>query len=74
MRSQIEINKTTLIPRLVNFIREQLNFVNSQYTIKQKIGESTYGTEHYFKVFDETPEKLLLPRGFLPKLTAFCAE
>lgn len=73
-KSQIEVSKSALTPQLTSFIREQLNFINSQYVIKTKIGKSTYGTERYFKLFNETPEKLLLPRGFLPKLTVFCSE
>lgn len=72
--SEIKIKKAWLTPRLVKFLRENLNFFNTEYLIKQKIGISTYQTEKYFKLIHETDEYIHIPRGFLKQMTAFCEE
>jgi len=59
---------------LVKFLREKLNFFNTEYLVKEKMGISTYQTEKYFKLISETSEQILLPRGFLNELISFCKE
>jgi superfamily II DNA or RNA helicase len=66
--------KVSLQPQLVNFLREKLNFFNAEYLVKEKMGISTYQTEKYFKLISEAGEYVLLPRGFLNELLAFCKE
>ncbi len=45
---QIVLKKEQLKPQLIHFLREQLNFFNTEYLIKKKIGVSTYQTEKFF--------------------------
>jgi len=71
---QIWLSKAQLSPGLVSFIREQLNFINSDYLMKKKIGRSTWQTEKYFKLIEEQDDRIFIPRGFLPELIAFCSE
>jgi hypothetical protein len=59
-----KLNKTT-----VNFIREELNFPNLDYWLKKRLGKSVYQTEKFFKLINEDSDKVILPRGFLTKLT-----
>ena len=59
---------------LINFLKEELNFMNSEYIIKSKVGRSTFGTERYFKFIDETEDSVIIPRGFIGKLIRFCKE
>ena len=74
LREQISISKTNLPKILVNFLRERLNFFNSEYLIKKKMGLSTYGIERYFKLLQSDDGNILLPRGFLDKLVNFLNE
>lgn len=69
---QVWLNKAQLSSELVGYIREQLNFINSDYLMKKKLGRSTWETEKYFKLIGEEDEEIVIPRGFLPELIAFC--
>ncbi len=74
MGSTIKLPKISLKPQLVKFLREKLNFFNTEYLVKEKMGISTYQTEKYFKLISEAGEYVLLPRGFLNELISFCKE
>ncbi|MGI8584366.1 MAG: TOTE conflict system archaeo-eukaryotic primase domain-containing protein [Chitinophagaceae bacterium] len=76
----IALNNSVMISRngmtlpLINFLREELNFANSEFIIKKKIGRNTFGTERYFKFVEETENKVVVPRGFVGRLIRFCRE
>lgn len=71
LKEKIFINKNNLPRALVNFLKEELNFFNSEYLIKKKIGVSTYGMEKYFKLIETEDDSISVPRGFLNKLVNF---
>ena len=71
---QIYISKINLPRVLVNFLREKLNFVNSEFLIKKKMGLSTYKMERYFKLIESTENNYAIPRGFLSELINFLDE
>ncbi|MEO6189476.1 MAG: DEAD/DEAH box helicase, partial [Saprospiraceae bacterium] len=52
----------------------ELNFTNSEFIIKNKIGRNTFGTERYFKFVEEMETEVIVPRGFIGKLIRFCRE
>ena len=56
----------------MNFLKEHLNFFNTDYAIKKKTGRSTWKTERYFKLIEETENTIEIPRGFIGKLIRFC--
>ncbi|MDX1638502.1 MAG: hypothetical protein R3281_11065, partial [Balneolaceae bacterium] len=68
--NQVWLNRDNIPPAVVNFIRDQLNFVNSDYLIKKKLGRSTWQTEKYFNLIGEEENNIIIPRGFLPDLIA----
>ncbi len=74
MGSTIKLPKASLQPQLVKFLREKLNFFNTEYLVKEKMGISTYQTEKYFKLISESGEYVLLPRGFLSQMTYSAAS
>ncbi len=74
LSNQIHINKNELNSKLVNFLKEKLNFLNKEYLIKKKVGISTYKVEKYFKQIEETDSHVLIPRGFKNELVNFCKE
>lgn len=59
---------------LINFLKEELNFANTEFLIKKKIGRSTFGIERYFKFIEESEDFVIIPRGFIGKLIRFCKE
>jgi len=72
--NQIRLSKDHLQPELVTYLREQLNFVNSDYLIRKNLGRSTFQTEKYYKLIGEQDDKINIPRGFLNELVVFCKE
>ena len=72
--NQVWLNRDNIPPSIVNYIRDQLNFVNSDYLMKKKLGRSTWQTERYFNLIDEQDNYVVIPRGFLPGLIAYCKE
>ena len=71
---QIYISKNNLPRVLVNFLREELNFINSEFLIKKRMGLSTYKMERYFKLIESEENSYAIPRGFLSELVNFLNE
>jgi superfamily II DNA or RNA helicase len=74
LNTNIKIPRANLSPGLVNFLRDSLNFVNSEYIIKKKLGKNTFGTESYFRMLEEMDGYVLIPRGFVRELLLYCKE
>lgn len=74
LSNRIEMQRAQLDAELINFLRDNLNFINSEYIIKKKLGKNTFGTEQYFKILSEKDGKVFLPRGFIGKLLRYCKE
>lgn len=55
-------------------MREQLFIPNSEYIIKQRLGKPVYDVPKFFDLIEERGRDMLLPRGFLGRLTAFLDE
>ncbi len=68
----VRLNRNSMSASLINFLKEELNFANSEYFIKLKAGKSTFETERYFKFVEETENEIIVPRGFIGKLIRFC--
>lgn len=64
--------KGTYPVSLVNFLKEELNFANTEYIIKKKTGKNPFGTERFFKLIEEDGPELIIPKGFIGKLIRFC--
>lgn len=67
----IHIAKDKLTPTLITFLKKELNFFNTEYLIKERLGLSTYKTEKYFKLIEDHTSEICLPRGFLNQLLEF---
>jgi hypothetical protein len=74
LNNNIKIPRAQLNPGLVNFLRDNLNFVNSEYIIKKKLGKNTFGTESYFRMLEERDGYVFIPRGFVRELLLYCKE
>lgn len=74
LSNNIRIGRPGIPLSLVNFLREELNFVNLEFIIKKKSGKNTFGTERYFRLIEETESNIIIPKGFAGKLLRFCKE
>ena len=74
LSNSIHINRTGLTLKLTNFLKDELNFTNAEFFIKQKSGRNTYGTKRYFKFIEEKEHELIIPKGFIGKLVRYCKE
>ncbi len=70
----IVLTRNVLPLALINFLKEELNFANTEYFVKKSSGRNTYGSDRYFKFIEEEANKVILPKGFLGKLLRFCIE
>lgn len=74
LNNEIHISRIGLPASLIVFLKEELNFANNEYQVKRNINKNTFGVKHYFKLLNETPESISIPRGFIGKLLRFCKE
>jgi len=74
IREQLLIDKNKLPRAVVNFLRDELNFFNLEYTIRKKMGINVHKVERYFKLIEDIDGKIAIPRGFLQKLKDFLSE
>ena len=72
IKNQIYLKRAQLSQKLIVFLREQLNFYNSDYLAKKNLGKSVFNTEKFFKLIEETENEVLIPRGFSFSLVKFC--
>jgi superfamily II DNA or RNA helicase len=70
----LRLNRVAIPALMSNFIKDELNFINSEYFIKKKAGKNTFGIEQYFKFIEETNTSVSIPKGFTGRLLRFCRE
>jgi superfamily II DNA or RNA helicase len=70
----VTINRNAISTSLINFLKEELNFLNTEFLVKKKMGKNVFGTERYFKLVEETENEVIIPKGFVGKIIRFCRE
>jgi superfamily II DNA or RNA helicase len=71
---EVRLNRSAMNQALINYLKEELNFANSEYFIKKKTGRSTWGTERYFRCVEESEKEVIVPRGFVGRLLRYCKK
>lgn len=74
LSKNVRLSRIGLPPNLINFLKEELNFANSEFFIKSRSGRNTFETTRYFKLVEETESEIIIPRGFVGKILRFCKE
>jgi len=74
INGQIYLKRLHLNRKVIEYIRENLNFLNSDYLVKKNMGKSTFNLEKYFRLVEETQEGIIMPRGFVANLITFCRK
>ncbi len=70
--SQVYLKRFQLNKKLIAFLRDNLNFLNSDYLVKRNMGKSTFNIEKYFRLIEETTDGVIIPRGFVANIVNFC--
>ena len=74
LSNNIRLNRSSITLELASFLKEELNFSNSEFFVKKKSGRNTWGTQRFFKCIEETEHAVTVPRGFIGKLLRFCRQ
>lgn len=69
---KLSIQREDLGTKVINYLREELNFSNAAYFVKKNSGRSTFETPRYFNLIEESNNEILIPRGFTGRLLRFC--
>jgi superfamily II DNA or RNA helicase len=72
--NKVFIHKNYMPAELIKFLKDELNFVSSQYQLKRKQKKNAWGTEKYFSSIEETEQEVVIPRGFIGRLLRFCRK
>lgn len=70
----VQINRQHLPAVFIAFLKDQLNFANTEYQVKKSINKNIFGVKRYFKLLNETADVINIPRGFIGRLLRFCKE
>jgi superfamily II DNA or RNA helicase len=70
----VRLSRIGLPSTLIHFLKEELNFANTEFFIKKKSGKNIFETNRYFKLVEERESQIIIPRGFIGKLFRFCKE
>jgi len=70
--NQIVLPRLGLNPLLVTYLRDNLNFINTDYLIRKRIGKNTHNTQVYFKTVEEKEDSIVIPRGSIGSLLRYC--
>ncbi|MBN1969183.1 MAG: DEAD/DEAH box helicase [Candidatus Delongbacteria bacterium] len=72
--NQVYLKRLQLNKKFIAFLRDNLNFINSDYLVKKNMGKSTFNIEKYFRLIGETQEGVIIPRGFVANIINFCKQ
>ncbi len=74
LSNQISIPRSQITSEIIEFLRGNLNFINSEYLIRKRLGKNTFGIEPYFRMIEEKEGIVFLPKGFIGRLLRFLTE
>jgi superfamily II DNA or RNA helicase len=74
LNENVLLNKNSLPITLINFLKDELNFANTEFFIRKNLGKSTHETKRFFKLIQESENDLIIPRGFIGRIIKFCKE
>lgn len=74
LSSVVLLNRSGMSSKLINFLKEELNFANPEYFIKKKSRRSTWKSMRYFNYIEELENRVKIPRGFVGKLLRYCTQ
>lgn len=74
LKNFVEVPKYQINTKVKKFLQENLQILNSEFNLKEKLGLSLYNVPQYFDLLLEDSETYFLPRGFLRKFLIYLQE
>jgi len=74
LNNKLILNRAEVTPQIIRFLKDKLNFINTEYLVKFRLGKSVHGVQKFFKLIEEGIDNICLPRGFVNQLTTFLNE
>ncbi|HTE26651.1 TOTE conflict system archaeo-eukaryotic primase domain-containing protein [Flavitalea sp.] len=74
LSNHVRLSRSAISLSLITFLREELNFINSEFIVKKQTGRNLFGTQRYFRFIEETDNEVIFPKGFTGKLIRFCRD
>lgn len=74
LNETVTVNLSNIPIVLINYLKEELNFANTEFFVKRNAGKSIWNTKRFFNLIEETEKDVVLPRGFAGKLIRFCKD
>lgn len=74
LNNKVGLKRSQLTSQIIDFIKEQLNFINTEYLVKKHLGKSVYRVQKYFRLIEEYGDEVYIPRGFLSQFKKFLEE
>ncbi len=71
VKNKIELDRSHVSMNTVRFLKDNLNFLSTEYLTRKRLGKSVHGVQKYYKLIDEVGDSVFLPRGFLQHLLVF---
>jgi superfamily II DNA or RNA helicase len=71
---KLTISRNGLPIELVNFLKDELNFANTEYFVKKQMNQNPHGTERYFNFIEEGENEIHIPRGMTGQVLNFCKQ
>ena len=74
LTGRMKMQRAAMPLKLVNFLRDELNFANPEFYMKKNAGKNTWQTKRYFSFIEERENEVVIPKGVTGKLLRFCRE
>jgi len=74
LSNQIYLETRNIPHELTTFLKDKLNFINPEYSIKRRMGVGVYNIEKFFNLIDSQGSRIGIPGGFLNALINFLNE
>lgn len=74
LNNKVGLKRSQLTSQIIDFIKEHLNFINTEYLVKKHLGKSVYRVQKYFRLIEEYGDEVYIPRGFLSQFKKLLEE
>ncbi len=74
LNNTVQISRMHLPISLISFLKDEFNFLNTEYVVKKKMGKNTWGTAQYFKCVEETASDVIIPEARLENYLGFAGR
>lgn len=70
----LRIKRYGLTSDLINYLKDELNFTNTEFYAGKKSGNTTRNTKRYLNFIEDRETEVIIPRGFTGKLIQYCSQ